>query len=172
LLVLTGNPADARLIAQQLEDESQAVFEIRTADRLETAQPILDEGQTDVVLLDLSLPDSSGMSSLEAILERYPQVAIVALTGVDDAEQRAEIIRRGAQDCLPKSILSSAALSRAVRFAYERKSRENEQLRGERDLLLLSRLPRDVAEAPPLESALQRRLDDGCATSGWTTGAA
>ncbi len=74
----------------------------------------------DAVLLDLTLPDSEGLRTLERFQIQAPDLPVIVLTGLDDDEIAAEAVRRGAQDFLVKSDLSASILIRSVRYAIER----------------------------------------------------
>jgi len=77
-----------------------------------------------VVLLDLSLPDSSGLETLAKVLSSTQQVAIIVLTGLSDEGLALEAMRKGAQDYLVKGHVDEHLLSRAIRYAIERKRAE------------------------------------------------
>ena len=74
----------------------------------------------DVVLLDLSLPDSEGLETLAKTHTSAPEVPIIVLTGLGDEALGFEAVRRGAQDYLIKGEVTTALLSRAIRYAVER----------------------------------------------------
>ncbi|MEM9771046.1 MAG: EAL domain-containing protein [Cyanobacteria bacterium P01_D01_bin.73] len=80
----------------------------------------------DVVLLDLSLPDSQGLATVSRLSEAIPSVPIVVLTNFKDDELALDAIRCGAQDYLVKGKLHPEVLSRAIRYAIERKRTEEE----------------------------------------------
>ena len=77
-----------------------------------------------MVLLDLSLPDSSGLETLAKVLSSTQQVAIIVLTGLSDEGLALEAMRKGAQDYLVKGHVDEHLLSRAIRYAIERKRAE------------------------------------------------
>jgi len=128
VLLVEDNPGDARLIQEFLSDPKMASFDIQVAERLSHGLKALSGGRFDVVLLDLSLPDSSGLDTLEKVLSRAPQVAIIVLTGLSDEDLALEAMRKGAEDYLVKGQVDEYLLSRAIRYAIERK-RAGEALR-------------------------------------------
>lgn len=73
------------------------------------------------VLLDLNLPDSSGLHTLTAIVERYPDTPIIIMTGTDNDELALESLKRGAEDYIVKGRLDGPALCRAISHAIERR---------------------------------------------------
>lgn len=80
----------------------------------------VSQNTPDVVLVDVSLPDSTGLEAVVAIRAVTPATPILVLTDRDDAEFAAEVLRAGAQDYLVKAALDKKTLARAVRYAIER----------------------------------------------------
>jgi two-component system, cell cycle sensor histidine kinase and response regulator CckA len=125
--LIEDNPADARLVKEALRNEPGMV--IKTADRISTAIGSLSDGQTDVILLDLGLPDSEGLDALHVLSNVASHVPIVVITGHEDEELGRRIIGMGAQDYLVKPVMPGTLLARTLYFAIERKRAEVE-LRG------------------------------------------
>jgi signal transduction histidine kinase len=90
------------------------------------ARELLARRSFDVVLLDLSLPDSRGLLTVEHANAAAPELPIVVLTGLDDEETGIEAVRRGAQDYLVKGQFDGRLLGRAIHYAMERKQAELE----------------------------------------------
>jgi signal transduction histidine kinase len=114
---------DARLVRRQLERESlpHQRFEVRHAGALQPALDSLGKGETDVVLLDLHLPDSDGVETVLRVREAVPAVPIVVFTVTGDHETAAAALRAGAQDYLVKDeIAAGRAIHRAIHHAIER----------------------------------------------------
>lgn len=89
-------------------------------------------GQIDVIVLDMNLPDSTGLSTLRASLQCAPTVPIVVLSGLDDEMAGIEAVQCGAQDYLVKGRIDGELLFHVLRYAIERKRLEgqaNERLR-------------------------------------------
>jgi CheY-like chemotaxis protein len=84
----------------------------------------------DAILLDLTLPDSKGLHTVESIIDRFKAVPVVVLTGISDAEMGLAAVKGGAQDYLVKNEITSALLLRSLQYAIERLRivREKEQL--------------------------------------------
>jgi Flp pilus assembly CpaE family ATPase len=129
VLLIEDNPGDARLIREMLAEERVASFDLERADRLSTGLGRLAVGGIDVVLLDLSLPDSQGLSTFVRVHAQAPEVPIVLLTGLDDEQLAVEAMRQGAQDYLVKGQVDSSLLVRSMRYAIERHRARAEQLR-------------------------------------------
>ena len=126
VLLKEDNAGDARLIHEMLLEADGSMFELESVDRLSTGLERLAAGDIDVVLLDLRLPDSSGLDTLLKVHAQVSEVAIVVLTGLDDAKLAIKAVHEGAQDYLPESQLDSELLVRSTRYAIERKRAEAE----------------------------------------------
>jgi DNA-binding response OmpR family regulator len=129
VLLIEDNPGDARLIQEMLAEERGATFDLERADRLSTGLGRLAAGGIDVVLLDLSLPDSRGLDTFVKVHDQAPEVPIVLMTGLDDEELAVEAMREGAQDYLVKGQVDSSLLARSMRYAIGRHRAQAEQLR-------------------------------------------
>jgi len=124
VLLIEDNPGDARLIRKMLTKAKVVLFELECANRLSTGLERLAEGGIDLVLLDLSLPDSPGLDTFAKTYAQAPHVPIIVLTGLDDQELAVHAVREGAQDYLVKGEVDSNLLLRAMRYAIERKGAE------------------------------------------------
>ncbi|OGI47260.1 MAG: hypothetical protein A2151_03635 [Candidatus Muproteobacteria bacterium RBG_16_65_34] len=130
ILLVEDNAADVRLI-EELLTEAGARFEITHAERLSTAQVLLAERRFDAVLLDLGLPDSHGLESLTAMVEAARDMPIVVLTGLNDEATAVQALRHGVEDYLVKGNVDGDRLTRAFRYAIERKRAETALRRSE-----------------------------------------
>lgn len=128
-LLVEDNPADKRLVQEGLRGMGPSGYDIECADHLATAVDQLQAGGFDVVLLDLSLPDSSGIETLNRVRRQEPRVPIVVLTGLVDEEAALNSLNQGAQDYLLKGEFSGDLLDRAIRYAIERHQVMAENLR-------------------------------------------
>ncbi len=129
VLLIEDNPGDARLIELMLEGAGEELFEIEVVDRLQAGLERLAEGGINVVLLDLSLPDSQGLSTFIQLHARAPWMPIIVLSGLNDTTVAVQAVHEGAQDFLIKGQVDGQLLTRAMRYAIERK-RMAEQLSG------------------------------------------
>ena len=129
VLLVEDSPSDARLLEEFLEEVSATEFELTHVQRLAEAQDRLQEKRFEVVLLDLGLPDSQGLNGLEKINTLAPGTAIIVLTGLKDEEVALKALHEGAQDYLMKGQVDGLLLTRAIRYAIERK-RVAEELRS------------------------------------------
>src|SRR5512135_693122 len=126
ILLIEDNPGDVRLIREYLSESSRIRLEV--AARLETGLERLASGGIDVVLLDLSLPDSHGFDTFRQVHTRTPHVPIVVLTALDNDAVVAETLREGGQDYLLKTHLDHEILRRAITYSIERQ-RVTDELR-------------------------------------------
>lgn len=120
VLVVEDNPGDARLVELFLREETANPFRVLKAGVLADALTVLTSEHVDVVLLDLSLPDSFGLDTLARVKAVRPLVPVVVLTGTKDEMLALEALRRGAQDYLVKGGDDGELLRRAIRYAIER----------------------------------------------------
>jgi signal transduction histidine kinase len=118
-LLVEDDPADARLLHEMLKTEA-APFELVQMSHLSEALQHLGDEHFDVILLDLSLPDSQGLETFTKVYQHAPQTPIVVLTGLDDETVASLAVRQGAQDYLRKSEITGRSLVRAIHFAVER----------------------------------------------------
>ncbi len=128
VLLVEDNPGDVRLIRVYLAETGHGAYELAHADRLAEGIRQVREADFDVVLLDLSLPDASGLETLTKMHEAAATLPIVVLTGLNDEAVALEALRKGAQDYLIKGQINGVLLVRAMSYAIERKQAE-EKLR-------------------------------------------
>ncbi len=121
--MVEDNLIDLELIRERLNDVALG-YTLSTADRLAAALSLLEKETFDVLLLDLSLPDSSGFESLRKLRDKAPGLPIVVLTGNSDEDFAVQAIDLGAQDYLVKGEFDGAILSRSIRYAIGRKKGE------------------------------------------------
>ena len=134
VLLIEDSPDDAMLIQEDLAEVRGVPFNLESVDTLSEGLEHLDQGGIDVVLLDLSLPDSQGLDSLARILDQRPDVPVVVLTGLEDEALALEAVRRGSQDYLVKGQVGGPLLERSIRYAIERRRLLVEIDRRQREL--------------------------------------
>ncbi|NJK66314.1 MAG: response regulator [Microcoleus sp. CSU_2_2] len=120
ILLVEDNPADADLLAELLEVSGDIQWELVSVEFLHAAIAHLCKQPFDVVLLDLSLPDSRGLETLTRLREVAPDTAMVVMTGLDDQGIALEAVRLGAQDYIVKGQITTQLLVRTIRYAIER----------------------------------------------------
>ena len=124
ILIVEDNELDARSMMKALTVDQENDFEIVRVSELGAAVARLDDAHFDCILLDLSLPDSVGLVSVDVLSEQAPGCPIVVLTGLDDPETAVEAVERGAQDYLSKGRVEPDTLARSIRYAVARQRGE------------------------------------------------
>ncbi|WP_083902515.1 ATP-binding response regulator [Natronorubrum sulfidifaciens] len=139
VLLVEDNPDDIRLVewafsaapdphgqspsSQHYGTEGDQLLDLNNLSPVRRLSEAIDHANTqapDVVLLDLDLPDSRGIETLDRFVRRTPPVPVVVLTGRDEGELGVAAIQRGAQDYIYKGNLTNALLARTIRYAVER----------------------------------------------------
>lgn len=125
--MIEDDPDDALLVREMLAEARQGRFDVEHSDRLSAALGLLADGGFDVILMDLSLPDSQGLNTLFGVRARAPYVPVVVLSGLDDEAKATEAVRHGAQDYLfrGRGQVNSSLLERFIRYAIERQRLES-----------------------------------------------
>ncbi|WP_236144987.1 hybrid sensor histidine kinase/response regulator [Nostoc sp. CMAA1605] len=121
ILLIEDNIAEARLLQEYLQQAESKQFSLVHVKRLGDGLNTLRHNNYDVILLDLTLPDSQGLSSLSLLIEQSPSIPIVVLTNTNDEDLAIEAVRQGAQDYLVKRQVNVHVLVRALCYAIERK---------------------------------------------------
>ena len=126
LALIEDSPEYALLVRHLLTGELGETITVAHCGSIEEAKPTLVEDDLDCILLDLSLPDASGLEGLKAVRARAPDVPIVVLSGEEDEGVAVQAMHEGAQDYLVKRYTDGHLLARAIRYAIERKQAELE----------------------------------------------
>jgi hypothetical protein len=119
-LLIEDNPADAHLFGELLREAGAWRLQLTHAATLAEALDRLAAEKFDVALVDLSLPDASGIEAIERLHDQFPGLPLVVLTGLDDEATAIRAVREGAQDYLVKGQTDGHLLVRAMRYAGER----------------------------------------------------
>lgn len=129
LLLVEDNPIEARLVQATLVSAEGSAFHVETVDRLSAAIQRVATHPPDVILLDLTLPDSRGRETFTRLHARATSIPIVVLSGLDDEALAIEAVRSGAQDYLVKGQVDGRMLGRILHYAMERRDAERERAR-------------------------------------------
>ena len=139
ILLIQDNPDAAKNICGALSSVSGGSFEVEWAPSLSEGLERLIKDGIDAILLELSLPDSSGLQAFDKLHAAAADVPILILGGNDNEAQAKEAVARGAQDYLLPNHLDVYSLTRAVRNAIERKAVEDDlYLERERAVVTLN----------------------------------
>lgn len=120
LLVVEDDPVFRRLILAALGAAGLGGAHVATASSLGEAKTVLAKATPDCALLDLGLPDSDGLATVQGLLAVAPDLPVVVLTGEEDGGLANQALQAGAQDFLEKAQLEPGSLARAIRHALDR----------------------------------------------------
>ncbi len=124
LLVVEDNPGDYDLVVEYLSEVSHAIYHFNHSVSLQETSEILKSTAVDIILLDLSLPDSNGIDTVSNVRNLVSSVPIIVITGTDNDDIGEQAIQQGAQEYLSKNELSGRMLSRVIKYAIKRKQME------------------------------------------------
>ena len=119
ILLIEDNPGDAQLVKIYMKDAAFK-YELFVADTFFEGTDILNKQEIDIVLLDLSLPDSQGFKTLNRYMELTQTIPVIVLTGVNNEIVGNQAVKAGAQDFLVKGQFDGKLLGRAIRYAIQR----------------------------------------------------
>jgi CheY-like chemotaxis protein len=181
VLLVEDDHGDAFLVSELLREEAAPV-ELHRAQSLHEGLARLGQEAFDCVLLDLGLPDASGLAALERLREAAPHVAHLVLTGDRDDQRGIEAVAAGAQDYLVKGSVDGDGLRRAILYAVERRQADSVRQRLRAAEILAeeaTRLERGLLPVPILNDAAllvgtgyrpgrERTLLGGASTTSYT----
>ena len=124
LLLIEDNPGDARLLREMINEQGERDTEFTHVQSMSEAEKYLKEWKFDIILLDLGLPDATGLEAVRRAHAGAPHTPLVVLTGLDDESIAGQALQEGAQDYLIKGQIEARGLFRALRYAVERKTME------------------------------------------------
>jgi signal transduction histidine kinase len=124
ILLIENDPKDDFIIKDMLKKNKKLKSKIAGVDRLSKALDLLHNENFDIILTDLDLPDSSGLNTVNKLLETIDITPIIVLTGLDDENIGNEAVKHGAQDYLVKGDVECTVLTRAMQYAIHQKKME------------------------------------------------
>ena len=144
ILLIEDNPGDTRLIREILSEANGGIAELECEEMLASGLEHLARERFDVLLLDLTLPDSRGLETLEKVRPFEQKMPVVVLTGLDDDETAQKALESGAQDYLVKGEITADSLERAIRYALGRYSTKEALRKSEEHFRLLFESSQDA----------------------------
>lgn len=133
ILLIEDNAQDAKFIQEELSGEMDIFFDVITVSTLQDGLLNIKNGNVDLILSDLGLPDSTGIDTYIKLYEKTKTIPIIILSGNKDEELALSAVRKGAQDYLVKGEFDSKLLQKSIKYAIERHKlyRELEQAKIE-----------------------------------------
>jgi PAS domain S-box-containing protein len=125
VLLVEDNPGDVLLLQEFLQDVTPTIVELKPVEQLDAAFSYLAQENFDVMLLDLSLPDSQGLETFIKAHNQVKSIPIIVLTGIADENLALRAMQEGAQDYLVKGQVTGDLLVRSMRYAIERQRIED-----------------------------------------------
>ncbi len=119
VLIIEDDKENRLLLCEMLAGAESALFNVETADRMQTALEQLAGGDVDLILLDLDLPNSSGLDTLDRLRDHAPDVPIIVLINANNETLGVRAQQDGAQDYLVKERMNNDLLTRAIRYVVE-----------------------------------------------------
>ena len=124
ILLVEDSDTDALLLQESILSSGATDISISVVQSLKEAEEYLKNNHPDAVLLDLTLPDSSGLDTVRRVRQISPDLPIVVLTGIDDENMGVEALRTGVQDYLVKGQTDGRTITRVIHYSIERKQAE------------------------------------------------
>ena len=171
ILLIEDNLSDVRLLSIMLEESRQATFDLEHAGRLSDGLKRLAEATFDLVMVDLSLPDSRGLDTFLRVRDCAPHLPIILVSGLNDEKTAERALREGAQDYLIKGKFDDLLLSRSIRYAIERKQAEEELQERIAQQEALNRIARSISQTLSLPEILTRAVQETIDVLGVEAGA-
>ena len=128
-LLLEDNPDDATILKKLMKGARHRSMRFVPAVKLSEAVELLKLEKFDLILSDLTVPDSRGLETFRKLRAASPGTPIILLTGMDDENMAIQALREGAQDYLVKGEVTAGLLSRSASYAIERNRLVQERLR-------------------------------------------
>lgn len=187
LLIIEDNEDHIYLIHKMLKEARKSQFHVEIRKTLTKGLELLAEDGVDIVLLDLTLPDSLGLDTFGRIHAHAPNIPIIVITASSDEAQAMMAFQKGAQDYLIKGEINTDLLERSIRYAIERNKTRVELRRSEERLEKINkcfltfshdpfenicRLTALFGELLGATCALYNRLDESgmlCSVGQWQT---
>ncbi|MGK7944920.1 MAG: diguanylate cyclase [Microcystaceae cyanobacterium] len=160
LLLVEDHQEQSFLIQEFLAETEGIDWKVTEVERLSKALEILQAHRFDAIVLDLSLPDSSGLQTLGAVKAIAPQTPIVVLTVLNSRDLALEAISQGAQDFLIKGKFQRELLSLAINYAIKRQRIQEElQVQIERERLM-ARMVERIRQSLDLDTILRATVEE------------
>jgi two-component system cell cycle sensor histidine kinase/response regulator CckA len=131
ILIIEDDLNIVKAISRMFSRQKEASFELLHADCLKVGMDLLSQTRFDAILLDLTLPDSQGLSTFEAIKPKCTYIPVIVMTGMTDNQLAPNALKNGAQDFIYKPELDQDRLIKSIFYAIERKNVEASLINNE-----------------------------------------
>ena len=161
ILLVEDNPTDTVCIKKYLQEKPTSRFDLKEAVNLRSALSLMTHYDFDVVLLDLDLPDASGMDTARRVIAGYPEPAVIVLSDPENEATALQAVRYGAEDYLTKPSLSPAMLHKSITYAIGRKKVIQEKYEILSDLVLALEKIEHLESALPICAGCKKIYHEG-----------
>ncbi|WP_291099401.1 MULTISPECIES: hybrid sensor histidine kinase/response regulator [unclassified Flavobacterium] len=134
ILLIEDNPGDSRLIKEMLNEITSINYRLIIAETLKEGCEEIKKNDFILILLDLNLPDSSGIKTFDTVMNFAEKIPVVLISGMQDVELSLSLIKEGAQDYITKQDINSTLLGKTILFAKERKKLLSELIIANKEL--------------------------------------
>jgi len=123
ILLIENSVFYTKFVQDMLSEAKSALFNysLKTVDSLSAGLKITKRGGLDLILLDLTLPDSEGLDTFKSLYANAPTIPILILSAQGDEKLATRTVKMGAQDYLVKDLVTSELLKRSILYSIERK---------------------------------------------------
>ncbi|MFP4528289.1 MAG: ATP-binding protein [Candidatus Kapaibacterium sp.] len=162
ILIVEDNIGDYYLMREMLQQSSLYTHAIDHVKKLSEATERLEENSVDVILLDLMLPDSSGINTFEKVYKLASRIPVIVMSGIMDEDISLQAVRLGAQDYIVKGQLDAPLLNRSIRYAIERKMVEEAYRESEEKFKIIFRESLDVIIIVDINTGKIIKVNETC----------
>lgn len=120
VLLVEDNPGDARLVSEALKESGENQTELKHVETFQNAVDILNSEAFQLILLDLTLPDSQGVETFSRMKKMFPNIPIVVLTGYEDENMAFDALQEGIEIYLIKGKVDANLLKQALEYAVKK----------------------------------------------------
>ncbi len=160
ILLVEDDPTAISHIKEYLSEKPTFRYDLMEAASLDAALSLLSHYEFDVVLLDLDLPDSSGLDTVRRVITEYSDTAVIVLSSPANEKIARQAVRYGAEDYLEKVFLSPAMLLKSISYAIGRKKILQEKYDILSDLVLALEKIESLESLLPICVGCKKILDE------------
>ena len=159
VLLIEDDPDYAKLIQRDLSSSRTSSFDTAHVSLLERGLELLAGASFDVGILDLNLPDSTGVDTVARVHAAAPDMAIVVLSASDETAVIQDVLLEGAQEFITKQPTAENLLVRSIRYAIDRLKAEKKQIRMIKGLKAVVDAAAELIQCPDVDTTLRRSVE-------------